>query len=236
MFAARIMEALGEQIDTHRERLTVGVVKRFPGVPDDDPEALALIGQERRIRRGPGEPAATYAPRLRAWWDDHRTRGGPYALLRQLFLFWRHTINPQIDVVYHSGTRRSVDADGVITRDAITWSADGTSLWSQIWIFFHLVDGLPGNILVDEFGNELVDEEGNVLVDEGGSLSPAQEEEFRVIPREWSAAHILRTTIVLLWGEGRLWDYPQPIPTWDDRENAGHTWDGELPIVLVVEG
>lgn len=253
-FGKRLMESLGVPVDEHVDRAVAGVKARFPN--PDDPEALAVIGNERRIRRGPGETAETYAKRLRNWWDDHRTRGGPYALLRQLHLFWDATLNVPIECVYHSGTRRSVDADGVITRDAITWDADGTAQWSQFWLFFRL----DPSTLVTELGDVLVTETGAVIVTAGysiggivteggheivtegglylasGDLDDFEDETFRAVPREWSAAHILRITIVILYGTGRLWNYPQPVPTWTAWGASGATWGGgDQPIFITVE-
>lgn len=237
---AQVMEGIAEVVDDTAERFVQGVKLRFPGVPPRpiDADALALTGRERRIRRGPLEPEATYAARLPSWWDAHRTRGGPYALLEQLFAYWRDALGVRMDVVYHSGTRRWIDPAGVITRDAITWGADGSSNWARIWVFFHLGDVLDTVDVTDHLGDPILDDgddpilarTGSLIV--GGAVSDEDAENFKAIPREWSAAHVQRTTIVLLWGEARLWGYPQPVPAW-----GAWTWQGATtnPVVLVVE-
>jgi hypothetical protein len=229
----KLMRAFGSQIDALVERLRQGVKLRFPGYDpaNIDLEALATIGRERRIRRGPDEAATTYAARLLTWWDDHRGRGGAYALLRQLRAFWRdtlvHTLVDQngntlidsngnalttglrIDVVYASGTRRRIDDEGTITRDAITWNADGTALWARFWVFFYL-DVLTG-FLVDDVGNHLIDSEGNALTWYrvfDGYLTESESTAFTIVPREWSAGHIDQLHVVLLYKNARLVGYP----------------------------
>src|SRR5690349_13488885 len=79
---AKLMLGIGDVLDAAWVRSNDAIKARFPR-DDADPTALALIGAERRIRRGPGEDAITYARRLRTWLDAHRTRGNAYTLLRQ---------------------------------------------------------------------------------------------------------------------------------------------------------
>jgi hypothetical protein len=207
----RVMRALASVVDDHVDRLVFGVRLRFPGfdVDDIDPDALALIGRERRILRGPAEAPATYAARLRTWWDAHRGRGGPYALLEQLRAFFLGTLEVRMDVVAQSGTRYWMDEDGVITRDAIEWDGDGTGKWARVWVFFYLTT-LPAS-LVTHAGDRLVTHAGDVLTGEsllGGAISDEDAAMFTAIPREWSAAHIDKTTVVLLAGDAVLVGYP----------------------------
>lgn len=235
---AKLLGAFGARIDDLVDRMVDGVKLRFPGHDPTaiDPSALVLLGRERRILRGPNEPDATYAARLQTWWDAHRTRGGPYALMTQLYHFWRATLTPQIDLVYHSGQRYVLSAAGAITRDAITWNADGTAFWSQFWLFFDLPATLDFP-LVDDTGQPIVDDLGNQIIatistGDADGVS-AFVDELAAVPREWSAAHVFRITIVLLYGVGRLWDYPVPVPTWTAWA-ATSTWDQDLPAVVVI--
>lgn len=184
------------------DRVRDGVKLRFPNA--DQPDALAVIGNERRIRRGPSESDASYASRLLTWWEDHRERGGPYALLRQMHAYFFDSGNPQIDVIATSGLRHSIDSDGEITRDSISWAASGG--WANIWIVFHL----PSLIAV----------------------TPTYQEIISAVPREWSAAHIQNITIVLIAPDYELWDYPQPVGDWDDPVDA--VWNDGASTFLVV--
>jgi hypothetical protein len=227
----RVMESLASPIDELVDRLVDGAKARFPGHDPEsiDPGSLAAIGRERRIRRGPGESSATYARRLLTWWDDHRTRGGPYALLRQIHAYFLDTLPTRVDVVYQSGTRRWKDEDGEITRDEISWNGDGSGEWAHVWVFFYLPDASPDLFTTDD-GDQIVTDDGDALIFADGVEIPS-DDDFLAIPREWSAAHIPYITVVLLSGTPRLWGYPQPVPTWGTRG----PWQSTNPTVLIAE-
>jgi hypothetical protein len=237
LVSAKLMAGFGDVLDTLASSSAAGVAVRFP-TDDVDPDALAAIGRERRIRRGPAEPATTYARRIRTWWDAHRTRGNAYALLGQLWAYWVDALDPKIDVVAQSGLRHYIDAGGggVVTRDAITWTGGGAqSGWAHLWVFF-FVDEL-WDYVVDESGDYVVTESGDFVIAESlfeGSISETDAEMFRAIPREWSAAHLPYVMVVLLYGVARCWEYPQPVPTWDEW-GAMTTWGGPVPVFLRAE-
>lgn len=207
-WARKILAAIGSPLDELARLMSLGVRARFPrwDMPGD---ALILVGRERRIRRGPTEPSSTYAPRLVRWWDDHRGRGGAYALLSQLRAYWTGTHDGVLAVVSHRGVRHEMTGD-VIERDVISWGADGTADWAQVWVMIH------------------------ADADPGAPLSATEEASYLAVPLDWSAAHVLRTHVVILWGEGRLWDYPPPSGDWDAWESGltWDEWDAEMPIVI----
>lgn len=316
----RFMLALGAPMDALAIRSGESVMQRFPGVVDDS--SLGVIGRERRIRRGPAEEPENYARRLRLWWDSHRGRGGPYALLDQLYAYTQGWVSAQMDVVYQSGTRRWIDTDGVITRDSIVWGGHGqpaiegmpvtaaanalagdTSIyfgfhtsefpaagpyqvrvwstgnptgevvtatrydddamrihfspplssgyssprvsryspqWAHVWLFFHLPDSIEVGVdyLATSDGDHIITSDGDHLVatrtitpDE---ITPDESAIFTALPREWSAAHIPYITVVLLWSTRRLWNYPQPVPTWAEWGASGALW-GDSPVMLRAE-
>jgi hypothetical protein len=240
-----VMRAFGSQIDTMRDGLVEGVKLRFPGWDPDniDEAALALIGRERRFRRGPGETSATYAQRLLRWWDAHRRRGSPYELLRQLSEVFFSSLAVRIDIVAQSGLRHWIAEDveytddELVTRDAVTWDGDGSGDWAHVWVFFYLGDGLPAEIAT-ELEDLIVDDSGNTITGNllsGGEVSDELAELFKAIPREWSAAHIPYVTVVLLYSTARLWNYPQPVPTWVAWGASGATWGGPVPVILIAE-
>ncbi len=319
----RLMQVLAGQADELVDKTIDAVLLRLPGAQATiDPGALALTGRERRIRRGPGEDAATYARRLRGWWDAHRTRGGPYALLGQLYAFFLDWLNVRMDVVYYSGTRRWIDEAGTITRDSIAWTASGpepgdavalaanalpghTTIqpisidgfpasppgrayqvrlrdgagghelvtvddvsggllhltgavvgtysagpatveranvrWAHVWVFFYCPESIPGadRILITDDGDTLITDAGDTLVAEStitvGAITDAERAIFAAIPREWSAAHVPYVTVVLLYGVARLWNYPQPVPTWAAWGASGATWGGPVPQIIIAE-
>lgn len=172
--------AIAVQADTTGEALVAAVQSRFPGFYSD--ESLGLLGSERRIPRGPAEASASYAGRLTRWLDDHRLRGGPYAMLRQLFAYYAPNNFP-IELVYRNGTYYAMDTSGNITRTPNTTfepDADPTQ-WARWWLFYY----------TDDF------------------LAPTAEEtaSLKLVPHAWNAAHCLGTLTVFPTG-GELWNYP----------------------------
>ncbi len=228
----RLMVAFGEQLDELVDRMAASIKLRFPGLYSD--ETLPLLAAERRIRRGPGEPAATFANRLLGWLDDHRTRGGPYALLRQLRAYIVDTLPVRVDVVDQNGKRVWMDAAGVITRDAIAWTGHGNpSAWAHVWVFFYLtasqIDALNLDALETDTGAAITTHSGAEIEAQpyasgSGSVTDETAEFFLVVPREWSAAHLPYITVVLLYGDAELWGYP-PGSTW-----GSGTWAGAITL------
>ena len=141
--AARIIYAITVQLDAAADAVVAGVKLRFPNVYTD--ESLPLIGRERRIRRGLTEDAEPYAVRLRRWLLDHRRRGGPYAMLEQLFHHYDPNTFP-ISLYYRSGMRFDMDTDGVITRTY--GSTPNTAAWSR-WTLIYYTDDYGAGDAVD---------------------------------------------------------------------------------------
>lgn len=231
----KFLEAVGQAFDALDQRVVDGVRSRWPLAVDNS--SLALLGRERRLRRGLYETDTTYARRLRVWLDRHRVRGGPYALLGQLHDYFLSFLPGRKDVVYWSGTRRWIDEDGAITRDSIEWEADGSDEWAQIWVVFYVPDliALPGDLLMTLDHEILTTLDGDSLATSEsispGDLTPAEAEIFTGIVREWSAAHVKRIHVVLIWDDRRLWSYPQPVPQWGDIET---TWGEQGARVVVI--
>jgi len=112
--AQRLLYSIAVQLDAAGDAIIAGVKMRFPNLYSSD--SLPEIGAERRIRRGLEETAENYTARLVRWFEDHRRRGGAYALLQQL---WYHYApnNFPIALWYRSGTRYEMAVDGTITRN-----------------------------------------------------------------------------------------------------------------------
>lgn len=232
-----VILALGDPLDDQAQNAANAIKLRFP-TGTVDPAALSLTGAERRIPRGPDEDAATYADRLRLWLDSHRTRGGAYALLGQLFAYWRATLNVPIEVVAASGGRESMDVNGAITRDVVDWTGGGdlSTFWAQDWVFFHTPSALDVTIKAST-GDEVIAGTGDVVIGSidllslaGGPLPGPIEDSFSLLPRTWAPAHLKRTTIVLLYGNGRVLGYP-PGNTLGD----GNALGDNLPVRIVID-
>lgn len=199
----KLLGGIADVIDDHRDRWVAGVKLRFPGLYSYD--GLNLIGRERRLRRGPAESAAVFAARLQRWWEDHRTRGNGYALLEQMYAYLTGTLAPPYDVVSYLGVRHSMDNNGAITRDKITWDTDGNDeLWARIWVFLYTT---------------------------ASTVDADTLEVYAAIVRDWIPAHV-RAYVVVLHPGTRLWGYPQPVPEWGAWTWGGPVGGG--PTVIEV--
>lgn len=199
---AKLLRAFGDVTATVFHATSDGVAARFPGAVAGAVDALPYIGRDRRILRGPAEDDATYAARLRTWWDAHRRRGGPYAMLEQLYLYLVNTEPRQWDLVYRNGVRFILDGvAGGVTRDKL----DDITIAPQ-WARAVLI----------------------ALYDDYPEISLAQRDAYTAIPREWSAAHMQPIPTVAVWGGG-VWDYPDDGLYWDSAPDE--YWDEGALVV-----
>jgi hypothetical protein len=178
--AGAVLRAIGEQLD-ELELRAVGAVKiRYPGLYSST--SLSALGRERRIRRGHGDSDESYALRLRRWRDDHRGRGGPYALLRQLYAHFAPDNFP-IGLRYASGRTFAMAPDGTITRASTT--PESGPQWARWWLEYAWPHELTADGTWDDPGTW---DDGGVW-DSG--LAPAEVRDLRLVPREWGAAHAI---------------------------------------------
>lgn len=220
--AEKILYSIAIHLDGLIDAVNAGIKLRFPGVYSN--ESLPLIGRERRISRGRIETDSVYASRLARWLDDHRRRGGPFAMLAQLHAHFAPANFPT-ELVYHSGRRFSMDSAGSVAMDDITWSPDDESQrWARWWLFYAWPYPIETDGIWDDPGTW---SDGGVW---DSNMSPQDVADVRLVPREWNAAHALGK-IVLMSPTAELWDYPPGI--WDD----GGTWDsGGGFLIISVQG
>jgi hypothetical protein len=216
----KVMYALAVQLDALGDAVAAAVKSRFPNLYSH--ESLPYVGRDRKISRGRTETDEVYASRLTRWLDDHATRGGPYALLAQVYAHYAPTTFA-VDLIYASGRRFQMDADGVVaTRDAIVWTPDtDTARWARWWLFYEW----PDEILADGlWGDAGTWSDGGVW---DSDLTAEDVEDMRLVPREWNAGHALGK-VVLLSGDLELWDYPDG--TWGDPGLWTETGPAQLSI------
>jgi hypothetical protein len=190
----RLLWAIALHADALIDACVAGVEMRFPLL--HSPESLSIIGRQRRIRRGPDETDEVYASRLARWWDDHRRRGGPYALLEQIRAYFAPSYFP-VQLVYRSGRRFMMSAAGEITYDEIVWDPDDVpEKWARWWLFYEWPNVVAEDGTWDSPGTW----------DDGGvwdsSLTAAEIADLRAVPREWNAAHPYGTLVLLAPGSG----------------------------------
>lgn len=208
--AEKLLFAIGMHLDAFGDAVTFGVKLRLGNVYTN--ESLSLIGRERRIRRGRLESDDVYATRLARWLDDHRHRGGPYAMLAQLNAHYTPSAF-EIDLVYFSGRAYEMDVDGNVLWRDVDWTPDeNAAKWARWWLFYHWPTPVgPDGV----WGDGAVWGDGGVW---GSDLTVQEVADIRAIPREWNAAHAFGK-VVLLADNTELWGYPDG--TWGE---PGGVW------------
>ena len=143
-------ELVGYTVDTLKdafvERLRKGLLARFPqndptGATTAPDDALAALGRDRRIIRGINESSQTYAARLVRWWDDWKTAGNPFALMKQLAAYTG--AGPAFRTVDIRGNWYSLNADKTqaVGINLANWDWDGDPMaltkWSRFWVVIY---------------------------------------------------------------------------------------------------
>lgn len=188
----RFMYAVGVQFDAFVDAAVGAVKTRFPGLYHDD--SLPYLGRDRRITRGRNETSAVFAVRLRRWLDDHRTRGGPYAMLAQLFAYYADA-PVAMQLVYRSGRRYTMDVVGAVTRSDSPFAPDADALkWARWWLFMDWPDAIPP---ARTYGDGLLYGTDAVY---GSGLTPAEVADIRLVPKAWNAAHAMGRIVLVPTG------------------------------------
>lgn len=214
-WGSRFIYALWIQTDAFIDALVAGVKMRFPGYYSF--ESLPLIGRERRIQRGLSESDATYAARLPGWLDAHATRGGPYALLQQLFAFYAPNNFP-VRLIYRSGRYFDLATDGTITMgDQPSFSPDNMpSKWARWWLIFQWPTPVPAKRKWGAFKWG----DGSTY---GSGFTSADVYDLKLVPREWNAAHAQGALVIVNGG----WVYGFPPRKWGE---SGLKWGGGASV------
>lgn len=206
--AERYLYAIGVQLDVIADSMIAALEMRFPN--DYSEQSLPYIGRDRRIRRGRTETAAVYSSRLTRWLRDHKRRGGPYAMLAQLYAHYAPSAFP-IELIYRNGRRYKMATDGTVSHDQSGWIFDSVApeKWARWVLVYRWPTNLPDPGAWDSSGETWNDPSSTWDY----NLPPEEIDDLRLIPREWNAAHCFGR--ILLFGPNtELWDYP-----------ADHTWD-----------
>ena len=192
--------ALASGIDSAADRLAQSVKAKLSGLSPAD--ALAAVGAERIIERGPSESDAVYSARLQGAWDTWPWAGTPYGLLNS----FKGLGYPNTGVVLaqvRGGRVCSLDAGGnfvVATAGNSLWSTDALkapvaspydqSFWSKFDVLFV-------SPFVSSWG--------------GGSTLPSSSSDevnrIRRIIAAWKPAHATCNRIAVLT-TAKWWGYP----------------------------
>ncbi len=224
----KILYVAGLHFDALVEWLQVATLSRFPGVYSW--ETLPLHSRERQIDQGIGESDEHFAERLSRFLDTHATRGGPYALLEQVYERYRFSPGGAFTVhlFYQSGQYYQMTSAGVVTRTDVVVST-GTAGWAHWWLVYEWPTVVADDGTWDSDGDDGgwwdTTPEGAWDVD----MPYSEVASIRLIPHKWNNAHSIGHVILLGPGQA-LWDIP------DEDWNVEEDWDegGDLDIVEFV--
>lgn len=205
--AGSLLATIGAQLDALGDAAADAVKRRFPDARW--PDSLALIGRDRKIRRGSAEQDEIYASRLRRWLDDHRTRGNPYAMLAQLHAYYA-AAPFRIDLLYESGRRYQMALDGTVTRDDIGGVGDTNVVKWARWTLIYFWPTAINTAGKWGSSGKKWGQNNNIWGVDPASLNATQVADLRLVPTQWNAAHC-QGMIVLLSPGRRIWGYPNRV-------------------------
>lgn len=232
--------SLGLLVDAFLTRLYQGVYARFPDFAPDD--ALPHLGRDRKIVRGRDEDRTTYAGRLIRWLDDHRVRGNPWALLKQLRAYIGEDI--RIRTVDASGNWFTIEANGdeeyLLAQGNWDWDGAPATNWSKFWVIIYSTGGVPWSRDGTWNDGETWGEPGQGT---WGSTATVEEvDTIRAIVREWMPRHARCLNLIVSFSDSAFdpTDTNPPLPdgTWGNwsklvggvqvpaRDPDGIYWDG----------
>mgnify|MGYP001581068077 CR=1 FL=1 len=222
-----VAASLGLMLDAFNARARLALLARFPSYAPDEP-ALAAMGRDRLIRRGINEPAEAYAVRLAAWLDDHRTRGNPFAMLRQLRAYLQAPC--VVRTVDRRGNWYSIDAAGLRSSsiDTGNWDWDGTPAspdWSRFWVIIYPVDGTTPWAVSGDWGDATLwgaGVWGNDDTTIGTTATPDQVNSVRAIVRDWKPAGTTCEWIIVAFDDATF----TPAGATDPSGDWGNWSDG----------
>jgi hypothetical protein len=173
-----------------------GVRARFPLVAT--PTALSALGRDRVLRRGLAEVDASFAARLVRWRTDWRTAGSNWSLLDQLAGYFSPA-PPRMRVVSSNGTSAiwyTREPDGTRALHIATpsnWDWDGTTKRARTFVIIY-VNGTPFGTGGSWSDASRAWGDGHSI---GTSLSAAEVDGIVGVTEDWSAAHVLRTHVIV---------------------------------------
>jgi hypothetical protein len=139
-WGAALIEAIGEELDECNDELIQARKASMPTQVATTPaadKALAEIGFERQLERGPVETAVAYGERLRLAWDVFLRMGSHGALLGQLDIAGYD--RPNLYVIQRSGRRSTRTGLGVTTfanGPVWTWSGKPPEAYAEFGLLF----------------------------------------------------------------------------------------------------
>lgn len=132
--------------DAFAERARLGHLARFPqngptGEVTAPEDALAAMGRDRRVVRGIGESAVSFARRLLRWLDDRKRAGSPFALMQKLSEYVGPATGASFRTVDQRGNWFSRSSDGtesyLLGQANWDWDGEPATKWSRFWVIIY---------------------------------------------------------------------------------------------------
>ena len=178
------LKAHGSVKDFLADRLRLAIKQRFAGLAT--PDALAALGVERQILRGPGEGDAAYAGRVAAAWASWPYGGTAFGVLSQLYAAGYKSV-----VLLSRTSQYTLDVNGALVQTAIagagwqpstlwsTFSVIVTHPWPVAWLAFAnwaatVSVGTGSGTVSSVFGFQPQDVQYTVLISTGGAAGVGQ--------------------------------------------------------------
>lgn len=219
-WGSRLLYAIGVLFDAMLDWASYAVHVRYPSwCAIHMPDALAVHGRDRGIRRGFAETAASYAVRLSMWWPTRKQKGSLYALMDQLAGYMTG-YDVVIRCVNGNGAWFTRNADG--TREyhrasPTNWNWDNLNStgFSRYWVIIYP----PTNLWISEgkWGSSGKWGDGGRW---GSTISADQADTLRAIIAEWNPPHACCWTLILALATSSF----DPTTALSDPGVPGGTW------------
>lgn len=233
----RFLFSIGVQLDALADVVVQGIGARFPEGPPPKsglprtPEALALIGRDRRIIRGFDEGDEAFIARLNRWLEDWPRAGSAYAVMDQVQGYLSgHSIKLRV-INNTGGAWRTVNADGskeYLRASPTNWDWSGEpAKVSRNWLIIYV----PSTLWTE--GPEVGDPElwggaiGTPGYTIGSTATPNQLATLRAIIADFKGGHSKYEALVLAFDPASFdpTDAPgapgMPDGTWGSQTNTG---------------
>lgn len=229
--------AIGLILDAGSDIVQQGIKARMPGRGTF--EALPLIGEAMMIDRGPTEPDASYAARLKKAFDTWRIAGSASAVLTQLRAYFLPTVPANIRLVSNASVWHVIDAvTEVVTKskpspanwvwDAFAPSLTATPRWWRFWV---VIDGTSRWSQWFWGTSGVTYGDGNTW---GSTATRDEVLSIQRIVRRWKAAHAICEHIIITFNSSlfEATDAPggdMPDGDWDqwlNRSGNAAYWEG----------
>ncbi len=218
----------GTAIDAMADWAIDAVMASMPGVGTYD--ALAYIGRDMQIDRGPNETNAHYAARLTRAYDAHALKGSGPELLRQLLGWFSPSTATPLRIVSNDAVWHSINlTTEVVTKTDVgtnwDWDAYTATRWRRGWV---IIDSSTGPWTVDLWGDPGVWGDGGTW---GSTATLGEVQAIRRIVANWKPAHITCVNIIVTFSS-TLFEVADASPPNPSGNGEDMTWRASVDAIF----